>query len=281
MTCRSPSLRAAPSPWFSVCTTRTRGSRAAYDSAIAPGLVGRAVVDDHDLEPVLPSVSTGRAPSRGMSGRYAATSYAGTTTLEQRRLDACVNMGADAAADRLAPRDASPGVEPDRPDDVPPQGAVRRRRRPQRHQHDGRADADPGAARAPARGRRRRDQPQGLRRAALGGRPPRPAAQGGAGPGQRRAAGGVVRDRPGRHPRARADPRPPSGWSATSQVSPELVVKDPRLGWFLGLWRVAAVRTGADAGLRDDAARRRPRWSAASRPTTPTGSARRTWPRAG
>ena len=29
------------------------------------------------------------------------------------------------------------------------------------------------------------------------------------------------------------------------QVSPELVVKDPRLGWFLGLWRVAAVRTGA------------------------------------
>ena len=29
------------------------------------------------------------------------------------------------------------------------------------------------------------------------------------------------------------------------QVSPELVVKDPRLGWFLGLWRVAAIRTGA------------------------------------
>lgn len=26
---------------------------------------------------------------------------------------------------------------------------------------------------------------------------------------------------------------------------PELVVKDPRLGWFLGLWRVAAVRAGA------------------------------------
>ncbi|WP_337191603.1 sulfotransferase family protein [Nocardioides flavescens] len=29
------------------------------------------------------------------------------------------------------------------------------------------------------------------------------------------------------------------------QVSTELVVKDPRLAWFLGLWRVAAVRTGA------------------------------------
>jgi len=29
------------------------------------------------------------------------------------------------------------------------------------------------------------------------------------------------------------------------QVSTELVVKDPRLSWFLGLWRVAAVRTDA------------------------------------
>lgn len=29
------------------------------------------------------------------------------------------------------------------------------------------------------------------------------------------------------------------------QVKPELVVKDPRLSWFLSLWRVAAVRTGA------------------------------------
>jgi hypothetical protein len=28
-------------------------------------------------------------------------------------------------------------------------------------------------------------------------------------------------------------------------VNTELVVKDPRLSWFLGLWRVAAVRTGA------------------------------------
>ncbi|MCW2817141.1 MAG: hypothetical protein JWN84_4596, partial [Nocardioides sp.] len=28
-------------------------------------------------------------------------------------------------------------------------------------------------------------------------------------------------------------------------VSPELVVKDPRLSWFLGLWRVAAIRSGA------------------------------------
>lgn len=29
------------------------------------------------------------------------------------------------------------------------------------------------------------------------------------------------------------------------QVSPELVVKDPRLSWFLGLWRVAAIRCDA------------------------------------
>ena len=28
-------------------------------------------------------------------------------------------------------------------------------------------------------------------------------------------------------------------------MSPELVVKDPRLSWFIGLWRVAAIRTGA------------------------------------
>ncbi|KRF01300.1 hypothetical protein ASG88_07300 [Nocardioides sp. Soil777] len=28
-------------------------------------------------------------------------------------------------------------------------------------------------------------------------------------------------------------------------VHPELVVKDPRLSWFIGLWRVAAIRTGA------------------------------------
>lgn len=28
-------------------------------------------------------------------------------------------------------------------------------------------------------------------------------------------------------------------------ANPELVVKDPRLSWFLGLWRVAAIRTGA------------------------------------
>lgn len=29
------------------------------------------------------------------------------------------------------------------------------------------------------------------------------------------------------------------------EVHPELVVKDPRLSWFLGLWRVAAIRTDA------------------------------------
>ncbi|GGD13922.1 sulfotransferase family protein [Nocardioides daphniae] len=30
------------------------------------------------------------------------------------------------------------------------------------------------------------------------------------------------------------------------QVAPELVVKDPRLSWFLGLWRVGALRVGAE-----------------------------------
>ena len=50
LTCRSPSLRAAPRPWLSVCTTRTRrvvGRRTVGDRA---GPVGRAVVDHHDLE---------------------------------------------------------------------------------------------------------------------------------------------------------------------------------------------------------------------------------------
>src|SRR5688572_28093679 len=31
-------------------------------------------------------------------------------------------------------------------------------------------------------------------------------------------------------------------------VQHELVVKDPRLSWFLGLWRVVAIRTGATPG---------------------------------
>lgn len=30
------------------------------------------------------------------------------------------------------------------------------------------------------------------------------------------------------------------------EVAPELVVKDPRLSWFLGLWRVGALRVGAE-----------------------------------
>ena len=57
----------------------------------------------------------------------------------------------------------------------------------------------------------------------------------------------------------------PSAWFETGRIStreparirvtewleplfdehPELVIKDPRLSWFLGLWRVAAIRTGA------------------------------------
>ncbi|WP_239456302.1 sulfotransferase family protein [Nocardioides solisilvae] len=37
-----------------------------------------------------------------------------------------------------------------------------------------------------------------------------------------------------------------SDWLETHFAEhPELVVKDPRLSWFLGLWRVAAIRTGA------------------------------------
>ncbi len=35
------------------------------------------------------------------------------------------------------------------------------------------------------------------------------------------------------------------GHFTADEGHPELVVKDPRLSWFLGLWRVAAIRTGA------------------------------------
>ena len=63
-----------------------------------------------------------------------------------------------------------------------------------------------GHARAAARGAARRVQPAGLLRAAVGRRPPRPAAQGGRRPGQRLAPERVVRDRPHLHARARPDP---------------------------------------------------------------------------
>lgn len=33
------------------------------------------------------------------------------------------------------------------------------------------------------------------------------------------------------------------------EVADELVIKDPRLSWFMGLWRVAAMRCGATAGF--------------------------------
>ena len=62
---------------------------------------------------------------------------------------------------------------------------------------------------------------------------------------------------------------------------PELVVKDPRLSWFLGLWRVAAIRTGATPGLRHDAAPAGRGRRLASRSTTPTSSAPPTSPPAG
>ena len=35
------------------------------------------------------------------------------------------------------------------------------------------------------------------------------------------------------------------GWRSSSREAPELVVKDPRLAWFLGLWRSAALRCEA------------------------------------
>ena len=65
------------------------------------------------------------------------------------------------------------------------------------------------------------------------------------GPGQRRAPGRVGRDRTDLPPASPSGSRPPTGSSGTSRRAHELVVKDPRLSWFLPLWRVAALRTGA------------------------------------
>ena len=130
-----------------------------------------------------------------------------------------------------------------------------------------------GPARARARGRRRPDQPQGLRRAPVGGGLPRQAAPPGQRPARRRAPQRLVRRRPGR---ARASPTAPSSrlaQRASSTLADSLVIKDPRIPWFLGLWRVAAVRCGARPRRRSRCCARRPRWSAARTPTTAAGSA--------
>ena len=89
-------MRAAPSPWFSVCTTRTRESRAAYDSAISPDSSGEPSSTTTTSSPVCPSVSDWASTESRQAGRYAATSYAGTTTLSSdgRRF---ANMGATLA----------------------------------------------------------------------------------------------------------------------------------------------------------------------------------------
>ena len=55
----------------------------------------------------------------------------------------------------------------------------------------------------------------------------------------------MVRDRPGRPRASRSGSRRREWLDGHFAVSPELVVKDPRLSWFLGLWRVAAIRSGA------------------------------------
>ena len=173
------------------------------------GVVRRAVVDDDHVE-LLVRLGEDRVEAGGeVVGHVVDRDHD-----PERRVGTAPpteDHGPTVVTDSLATRE-QPGRRTcrrgsaDRQRGVPPQGAVRRGSGPQRHQHHGGPDAHPRPARAAARGRRRRDQPQGVRRAALGGRPPRPAAQGGAGPGQRRPPRGLVRDRPGLHARARADP---------------------------------------------------------------------------
>ena len=66
-----------------MCTTRTRGSRAAYALRDLARPVGRAVVDDHHLEV---DAGSGRAGCRGDSGQPAPPRRTtGTTTLTPQR----------------------------------------------------------------------------------------------------------------------------------------------------------------------------------------------------
>ena len=164
-----------------------------------------------------------------------------------------------------------------RPRGLPAQGALRRRRRAQRHQHPGRARCRSWACTCPSR-RWSPTRPTPRASASRSGSSTSTT-------GSLKEAGVQVSDsRPDAwFETGRVCTREPeriraAEWLERHFAEPrntELVVKDPRLSWFLGLWRVAAVRTGARRSSRPCCARR-PRWSAASRSTTPTGSAPRT-----
>ena len=89
--------------------------------------------------------------------------------------------------------------------------------------------------------------PKGFGGAAVGRRLPRRAAEALQRPGLRRPPVGVVRDRQavGASSRSRGAAARLAGARSSPRAAAELVVKDPRLAWFLGLWRSAALRCDA------------------------------------
>src|SRR6266540_1695438 len=188
-----PSLRAAPRPWLSVCTTRSRPSRAAYSSAILP---------EESVEPSSTTTTSRRQPvwlstlSRH-SGRKAATSYTGTTTLTSGSTRVR-RRGSSLMSSNLSSLYADLREEPT-------EGLVHRRRRSQRHQHARGPGLPPRTARTATRGCRGRLQPEGVRRAAVGGRPPQPAPRRGDGAGLRQPTRRLGPDRRARC--RRGDPR--------------------------------------------------------------------------
>ena len=141
----------------------------------------------------------------------------------------------------------------DEPRRRPAQGPLRRGCRSQRHLDDGRDRQQARHARAAARGAADASNPRGfsepqwvvdlherfLKEVAVQSGDARPAAW---------------------FETGRISTREPARIRVTDwlephfDVHPELVVKDPRLSWFLGLWRVAAIRTGAKPVFVDDAA---------------------------
>ena len=231
---------------------------------------------------------SGRARCRRDSGSQRSTSYTGTTTVTRgsARLGRIPNLTKRtyrAPPDRLPSREQPHHRHPRRsapsdlePDGLPAQGALRRRRRPQRHQHAGRASCSYGPARAAARGGADESNPKGfgepqwvvdhhdrlLKDAGVQVSDARPDAW--------FETGRVV------DPRARADPHRRVARRPLRRVNHELVVKDPRLS----LVPRPVAGGGDPRRCRPRCSRpccgRRPRWSAASRSTTPTGSARRT-----
>ena len=158
---------------------------------------------------------------------------------------------AGAAAERRE-RDEVPAERRGRERRVPERllaqaARARRRDRAQRHEPASPASsAQLGFSRSPARGEGGRHQPARLQRAALGGRLPHAAhARARVSPCSTRARP-RGRSRPKRRrTTTRLSRTSAPGSPSSSSARTSVVVKDPRIGWFLPLWRRCAERARA------------------------------------